>query len=331
MNTGANQRVFLAAVILTGIAGGLLYAGQLIDMDLWWHLATGRHIYESRALLESDPFNFTSPPELGLRFVLLNGYWLGQVLFYLTWEAGGYHGLILFRVLLMLAMLCLTGIACRRLYQAGRMQTLLVLALTALILKNFTGMRPQLYSFLMAAILAYLLDLMTQRNRQARSIRGFYIILPIVMLLWANLHRGFMAGSAILLVYLAAWAWETFIRKNASASVWGYPAVIVLALFATLINPSGLMPYLEIAQFEDSVLQSNISEYKSPFTLLNKGIRLYEYWAFLALAVYTLTARFRRMSLRAIMILASMWAVSMLSYRYIPFFLLVSAPLSARA
>jgi hypothetical protein len=83
--------------------------------------------------------------------------------------------------------------------------------------------RPQVFSYLLAAILLFILD----RGRPLAFV-------PVVILLWANMHAGVVLGFCIVFVFAIT-------RTVADPQSWRRHSLLTLAAFvAVLCNPNGL-------------------------------------------------------------------------------------------
>lgn len=86
----------------------IIFSGPIWDIDLWWHLATGKYIAENKKLMEEDPFSYTSNQYISPdRDIVLKGYWLGQIIFFLTFKLSGLYGIIILRTLLLISIFLL--------------------------------------------------------------------------------------------------------------------------------------------------------------------------------------------------------------------------------
>ena len=314
----------------TAVSMGVLYSYPLYDMDLWWHLATGRHIAETGRLLDSDPFNFTSGTDLGLRQVLLNGYWLGQLLLYFVWVLGGEGGLQVAKVLLPVLALGLVAWGATRIHRAATGATLIVLVLGVLVVYDFIGLRPQLFTFVMVIAVVLALESLTRRHESQDRLGAIWLVLPLLMLLWANLHRGFMIGTVLIGLFAVSWA-AAMVRAR---SAWRpsdkrYLLVLGLGIVASLLNPAGVLPYIELLRFEGSVLQSRVTEYLSPITMANRGAMLWAYWVYLLAGALITIVTARRAPLRRTLVFVVLAAASLRAFRYVPLFVLATAPAMA--
>src|SRR5689334_10795000 len=101
----------LAAILLLSI-----FSGEIRDTDIWLHLKTGEHTWQTRALTVPDPFSYTSarpatgyPGEASARYFNLTHEWLAQVLMYLLYSLGGFPALVVTRAALLIVFCGLAG------------------------------------------------------------------------------------------------------------------------------------------------------------------------------------------------------------------------------
>ena len=72
---------------------------KIIDVDIWWHILFGRHYIASFSIPDLSTFYFT---EISDNYTDLRFTFVGDILLYLIYAAGGETGLQLFRVLCVL-------------------------------------------------------------------------------------------------------------------------------------------------------------------------------------------------------------------------------------
>jgi hypothetical protein len=223
----------------------LLCLKPLADPDLWWHLKTGQWIIENRALPGEggeDPFSYSLPKPLHDNEVKgLRSQWLGQVVFYAVFSIGGYRGLSVFRALLIVLPFIYMYWRFQR-EGANPLPLLLVLGFPPLFISSqlfYAFERPQVFSFYFTLAVFLLL-------RRLRAGRGGWLFLPVLMLLWANLHGGYMVGAAVIMIYAGGEALGLLARrfgiraiKSTSPSPQRFFAVCGISLLATGINPGG--------------------------------------------------------------------------------------------
>jgi hypothetical protein len=324
-----NRTLWYWALAVLLLALGVRYSGPLWDVDLWWHLSSGKYFVHARAFMASDPFTF---PESGGELsgtTSLNGYWLAQVILYGCYALFGYHGLIVLRASLLVGALFLACFTARRL-GAPRWASLAFVALCGSLLVHFTGVRPQLFSLLLVPVLFLALEELHAGLGRGRISRGPALGLCMLMLIWASLHRGFLIGVAIMVVYAAVESMVFAVRRGYPgrrlASFW---LIVLAATAVTVVNPNHYFSYLDLVRIVHKTQEWRSTEFLPPLTLAREyGLYFPLYW-FLVAAVSTLLILSRRtMSMPHAALAVFLTGISLSSYRFIPFFLLLAVPVA---
>ena len=253
-----------------------LYSMRRADPDLWGHLSYGRLFVEQGGLPSDDPFAYTS---MGLQWI--HSEYIAQITLWLAYHYGGPLGLI--------ALKCVVGgAALYFLFVALRTTTdepyfwLPLFLLCASPVSRFFIFRPQLFTYAFFSLfVAVLLGFLLRR-------RAHLWILPIVMLVWANAHGGFVAGLGAIGLAILLRASENVttgpfrLRRilEGTAALW---MALVASVGATLINPIGwrLWAYL-FTELTSSTNREYIVEWGPPSMQVDP-------WAALALTIITLT------------------------------------------
>lgn len=233
-------------LIVSFITGGFI----ALDPDFGWHLRMGQIILAG-GVPKTDPFSYTMPS-----FPFVDHGWLADVLFALLYDIGGLQliALLTSSIALFAFLISIAG--------APAKTRLIPILLSASILLSFVGTRPLVFSwFFMMILLRILLDVKLQR---------FYLTLPILFLVWVNIHGGFAAGIVAFLAVIMAQMWQQ--RKINVIKV----GIFLLTLLVTFINPYGLHMWREVwMSISDSSLRWEIAEWKPavfvvhfPFALL---------------------------------------------------------------
>jgi hypothetical protein len=329
-----NKTFTTIAFVLLFACFAVVYSVPIGDIDLWWHLASGKYITDHRSLIETDPFCYTTSLH-GItpgREIILNGYWASQVLFYASYSVFGNSGLIIIRVLLLLLIL-LTIYLIGRKIGASDWSIIIVLVLAGWMSSSYTGERPQLFSFLFATILLYMLDDLKKAYSEQpnRVSMKHFILLPGVMLLWANFHRGFIMGPALAVLFAVSEGAMFLLKKPGSGkSFCVICATIAVTIAVSFINPNFYTPYIEVMQFEGSVLQQRTSEYMSPITLLLSYRQIAApYWLYLFLVLSVFLLSFRKIDKTHFIVVVFLSVLSLSAFRYIPFLVYTTAPWTA--
>jgi hypothetical protein len=207
------------------------YFNPFADLDYSWQVRTGERIVHTGNLRPSEAFTYTIAGKQVPDFE-----WLYEVILYSVWSAFGYGGLKLLRVVLVAAPLLLLG---RRLQREGVGWHGIALALivAVAVLAPAWNLRPLYCTTIGLLVVSGLLhDHCTGR----RPLTWF---LPVVMLLWANLHPGVITGQG-LLAGAIGWEWlNRRLRLNPPLdrpACWRLTLIGGLGLLATLVSPGPL-------------------------------------------------------------------------------------------
>jgi hypothetical protein len=200
----------------------LLLTRTWADPDLWGHVLFGGDAVKARALVTIDPYSFTSDKQW------INHEWLAEILMYYAYAVGGTPGLVSLKSTLMLGAIGMVVVGLKPYPLPVVIHDLLVFLAAAAMRFRGDVFRPQVYS--LALFCGLLLTLLAAE----RSRRTHLIAVPVIFLIWANLHGGWIVGLAVV----SAWAAIGFLSRESMHSI--YLAVVPLAaMFATLINPYG--------------------------------------------------------------------------------------------
>ena len=161
------------------------------DPDLFWHLASGDWMLDHRELLTLDVFSFTRSG-VGYR----TGQWLGEVVLALVFRAGGWLGLELLRASLVGVAAFFASRATMRVQPHVGWAAIPVIA-TILVSRTIWADRPQLFTL---ALFPFVFDLLIAARLEGKGRR--LALLPFLFLAWANLHGAFVAGLALVAVFV---------------------------------------------------------------------------------------------------------------------------------
>lgn len=240
-----------------------LYGIQPVsDPDLWWHLKSGEVMAEIRGLLQFDPFSFTGDGVMSNREALiLKGYWLWQLMAYAFYSLLDFNGLVLLNLCTLGAMVGVVTQQLRRQQVGAALAALLLTLGFFLVSDNYFLERPQVVSFLFAALLVALLT----RVRDGGQLDW---TLPLLMLVWANLHGGFVVGDLILFCFAAGAVLEYHhdLSRLRHLLVW-----VALGVGASLLNPNGALVFSELFSFHNSELMAGVTEYKNTWFHFQQG------------------------------------------------------------
>jgi hypothetical protein len=282
------------------------YPGEYsLSPDVYWHIATGRKIWETGTLPRIDEFSHTFQ---GHPWIAEN--WLAELMLFGVFSLDGWRG-----VALLSACAIAVSFALLFLVLSRRMRLTVAVgtavAAYAFCLGHFSA-RPQVIAdsliILWAAGLVKAVE-----NRASPSL----LLLPI-MALWANIHASFSFGLALA----AALAVEAFLsspRGERIRTARGWAIFISLAAVAACITPYGYQPFLHTFQiFGSNEAVPFIAEWQPAtfeglgineltllgllFLAMNRGARIPAWRLLMVIGLfYLMMAHIRFMSLFAIL------------------------------
>jgi hypothetical protein len=254
------------------LLAGPLSNRPLADPDIGWHIRTGELILETHSLPRTDPFSSTMQGQPWFAWE-----WLYDILLGILHRACGLNGVVWLCALLVATIFALL---LSQLLQRG---TGLPLAIVLMLLAEAASTihlyaRPHIVSWLFSLLWFVALEHWesweraerTEQGSLPRWIRWFF---PASMLLWVNLHGGWLFGIALLGIYtLAAFVESVRAQKNdafaAIRTVHRARAMGVAwmaSAAATLVNPFGWRLHAHIYRYlSDRYLMNRIDEFKSP-------------------------------------------------------------------
>jgi hypothetical protein len=315
-----------------------LFSVEIRDSDFWWHLKTGEYIYQTWSLPDTDPFAYTSltkdpvhPESKRIQFILKQ-YWLAQLIFYGIYAAFSFQGIIFLRAMILTSVIFLTYRAIRREGLGVSLSVALLIPGVILFSSNYTGERPQLFSFFFAFLVIFLLEGFRQRatvlNNQlpvTKSVTNRYLIpVPLVMLLWSNMHGGFIIGIIIISGYLFSESVKYFTKRFGtilpSGSLKVLSIVSVSSVVASFINPNGFNVLSILLELQKSGYKETILEAMSPFTIGIDYVNVFLFFILLILSCIIILINLKKLDLTDMAIFSGLAVMGLSAVRFIPFF-----------
>jgi len=306
--------IFVVLVVIFVIA-----LQPIIDPDFWWHLKTGEYIVQNHAIPHTDMFSST---RLGSEWVAHE--WLSEVFMYAFFRIAGFAGLIVVFALLVTASFWVVYLQFRS--RVGQpVIAALALLLGAIATTLVWGVRPQIFTLLLASIFLYILD----NYYRKKSEKAIWLLVPL-MVLWVNLHAGWVLGLALIMLTLIGLLFDvvfgTESRDTLKERAPGLLGVLVVCGAAVCLNPNGTRMYSYPFETLTSRLPLLVREWRSP----DFQQPHFQAVLILLLATFFLLAlsNKRERPGRLLMLVAMSFAM-LRSGRNIPFFSLVATPLFA--
>ncbi|MCL5985844.1 MAG: hypothetical protein M1371_04670 [Actinobacteria bacterium] len=231
------------------------------DYDIWWHLKTGEYIIQTRSIPRQDIFSYTAES------VWTPYSWLAEIIYYLGVSFLGLNFLVFLRAALLIATFGMTALVLSR-WKYNFVLTIILSLLFSFLALSLWSDRPYIFSVFFLTI--FFLTLLQWEKTKSKII----LILPPLMILWANIHINFVYGLA-LLIYFAVFDLLSIARRKITAkktlniaeirnSLYIFAVSIICAL-ATLFNPFGLRIYREVFRMANMPTSyAVVKEFASP-------------------------------------------------------------------
>lgn len=207
----------------------------LTTADLGRHLKNGEMFFKERVIPETNLYSYTYPD-----YPFFNHHWGSGAVFYAIERLSGFAGLsVLFIAISLFTFFIFFKIAARGSFAFAAALALVILPLLA----ARTEIRPELFSYFLSAIFFWILLDWQKKGSASRLI----YCLPLLILLWVNLHIYFIIGIGLIGAFWGEDILLFFIKRRDSLVRAGYLArikrlggVFIVSTIATLANPAGL-------------------------------------------------------------------------------------------
>ncbi|MGD1023534.1 MAG: hypothetical protein ABR880_12180 [Candidatus Sulfotelmatobacter sp.] len=258
----------LIFISLLGLLSFTILSVRLLgDAGIGWHIRTGQLILSSHTILRVDPFSSTMAGHPWFAWE-----WLYDVLAGWLDTVAGLNGVVFFTALIIAMTFSWTF---RLLLQRGTnflVALVLVLLATSAAMIHFFA-RPHVVSWLFIVLWFWVLE-SSERKDDGR--RPSLWLLPALMLLWVNVHGGFLLGFALLGIYWVSASWQWFTSKDdrlddvlqkigARKRARDLAFIGAITALATLANPYGWRLHVHIYRYlSNRFLMDHIDEFQSP-------------------------------------------------------------------
>ncbi len=223
----------LLAKILLFLVGIVLSLKAIKEPDLWWQLATGDWILANKSIPTSDVFSFTY---FGTKWI--NIKWGFEVFISLCTKAFGFEFIYVIQALVTVALLYfilkLVNFKNKPFLDKTWANSLILLCSFVFLAASSNRIigRPEMFSHLFTIIFIYLLTRFQNQNK-------LIYLLPILQLIWTNMHEAFGTGIVIIGIFVFA-AWVNYFINNKKKKPLHLSLAFMLSIVVISINPYGL-------------------------------------------------------------------------------------------
>ena len=206
--------------------------GLLNDGDTGYHIRAGEYILNTFSIPKRDIFSFLTPP-----IPWTAHEWLSEVIMAMVHRSFGLTEVVIFFSFLISSVYYLLF----KILRKNNNDILITAFIVILVLgasKIHWLARPHIFSLLLMLIWYYILDEYQYNHK------NYLYFFPPMMLLWVNLHGGFLGGFILIGIYLFGntvkfIASKDSQRENYKKKVMLFSLITIACLFVCLINPYG--------------------------------------------------------------------------------------------
>ena len=318
-------------ILLCAMSSGALAPRLLGDASVGWHIRNGERMLRTHSITRVDPFSVTMGGQTWYAWEWLYDAKIAGIHHWM-----GLNGVVFFTAVIIALTFALTLRLCLR-RGADLPVAALLLALSLGVSMIHLFARPHVLSWLFTVIWFQLLDSSESANLAASPRRLWY--LPALMLLWVNVHGGFVLGFALLGLYLLSAAIRYYRSRDGEESrslaqrSKTLGIVTVASLAASLINPYGYELHVHVYRYLTSRwLMNHIDEFLSPNF---HGVAQQCFVAILLITIVALAAAHNKPSLSRVLVLLLATYSGLYAARSLPvsslLFTLIVAPLWTQA
>lgn len=302
--------LFFIALIVWLFMIGEGWKGLLLDGDTGWHIRAGEFILDHGKVPVEDLFSFSKTGQPWFAWE-----WLSDVIYAVLYRHAGLKAIVLLSGILVVT----AGTLMMR-HMLWRGTNGLLSLILALIYVGAASIhyhaRPHLFTLALFAGSMWILD------RDLRVGDNVVWLLVPLIIVWTNLHGGFLALIACLALYIAGAAFNCD---------WGrvrrYGLLLAACSLGSLCNPYGIQLHRHIAAYlRSNWIQNHIQEFQSPSF---RGETLFQYELLLFLGLMAVPGLLLKRKFAPALLIGYFAHASLASARHIPIYLIASMPFIA--
>jgi len=274
------------------------FAEPMKDGDVYWHIKNGEyHIQNQTLLMDHSVYSWTPAIKYAPYCT-----WAVDVILYALFGAGGWPLMYCFMYVLLFFPVLMAGLFARRVGVPANGFLLCTLLMLQLAVADASYLKPELFSLaffvLISALYFYIKIDHTNKKKGL-----FFLYLPLIYMLWANMHGVFFIGLVLLGAIIVGEVINYWTKRK---SRFPKSTVITLSIagmmsgVVTLLTPYGTELITNLLNLSSAGVSSNISAniiaFQSVFENIHRGsVELkMEYWGVMAVSFVILFAIYAR-------------------------------------
>lgn len=299
-------------LIIIAVASILLFQLQNIAKDpgLGWHLKTGERVFKLKTFIYSDNLLASSI----IRPWIAN-QWLSDLILFIIYKYLNWFGLYFFTILSFSYVFL--GILYKSLnkLQFNSIVSSLALLLVFKVAQIHLIIRPVTFSFILLALLVYLLIASSNENLKIKD----YFKISIIFIFWANMHPTFFIGFLVIGIFGLVELFYKNYNKFLKYSLLGF-----VALISTFVNPYFYKLHENIVWVQNSFVVKFYNEWQ-PLSINPSAVDFYVILVFLAFFSVFEKSNSKILKFQILTIIFAVWSFNVI--RMLPYFaIFVSVP-----
>lgn len=297
------------------------------DTDLFWHMKTGEVMLQQRGIPLEDPFTHPSKDPLRQTLVLRSS-WLADILLYSVFAAGGYSGLVFLKPIAVSTAVLLAYLS---ILHRGVLFATACAFVLAFQLASSAVLKPNLFSFPLMAAVVFCME-----RFRTRQTWPYLAGLVGTMILWANVHGGYVFGVVVLGIYAVIEGFRSLMelrkgrpdefRRLSRVALWA-----ATAAGASLLNPGGMLAFEVVRELNRdpsqkllaSMIMEHIGYFAHLYQFTNEPILWGHALGGVVVIFSVLNLLRRKAGLVETAVVGSMLGLALSSIRVLPLFLIV--------
>lgn len=259
------QLIFYVTLFLLIMA--ISTAAQHFDFDLWARLIAGMGVIDGGQVLTEDFLSYTPV------HTWWDHEWGAGVIFYACLKYFGPYSLIILQAILIFLIFFTSSKVVNMRNENPYNILFYFFGIMALMPTLNNPIRCHLFSFLFFTLCIYILEKEKKYNSKL-----IYVI-PLIILIWGNIHGGVASGIGVLLIYTIG---EALNKKPFKK----YLIILIISCLSLFVNPWGI-DYVKFLLMANTMPRPNIVEWWSIFSKYH----LLNYLEFKIFMIFILTSQ----------------------------------------